>query len=1288
MKNKKALIALLIVCAITITALVACKTTTPLAAPVISLNGNVVSWNAVENATSYDVTVGTDSAVNVTTTSYTITKTAVGSYDVTVVAKSSDAKYTDSVKSNKVTYTVTEQPAEATYDELDLDATNVKLTYYLDEGITELDLTGLVATAVFSDESENQNVVVADLTLGEYDLTTTGSKEITVSYTIDSVTHEATLFVTVKERGIEDAADAEKLYVQYDRSGKYECAYTSVRNMKGVELVSDGMVTLPEGPTLVNADGNFVIITVAYLIDSVEDFVAINDDLDGYYVLMRDIDLGGNHVGAFIGATPLKSMNEGTDPESGEAIISNYLDKGVSLAGTVADERAGVKFNGTFDGQGYALKNALIHGGTESYWRMDTYGMNIFGWVGEQGTVKNLTLRNIQVKGGKYVSFVAGYNQGTIENICIEASCAMHANYRGGYAAAAYNDGKVSNVACYVSNYTCANAAWSTDMEIANNETIGGEKTGTLSGTSANSYIANKTDLTSELGAGWQYFDGLGTVLANDDYVAITTAEREWAIGTRFYLDDVFVNGDKIAAAIYPTGNAAYIDELGWDAEKQSHYLTIKSDSYASITAGAKITVVLYTFVKVDDEPIWMQSTQIEVTIVAPVVVKSELVNTDGLEVKEGTEIDLNDISIKQTYSDGTEQTIHPTRVADYNKDGTVGVAQTVKAFYGEGDNDYVEIQVTLIAKAATSIAVDTTSTYKTTYTAGEATELDLTGLKIVVSYDNGTSEKIDVTAAMLSAYSLETAGVKDITVTYAEQTCILQITVNEAGVDVTGITVSGTPAKTTYKIGESVTLDNLQGITVTASLSNSTTMPVVLTLEMLSYDFAAAGSKNITITYEEQTATVPVTVVDYAEGLTVTPTETTLTYNKDTALNLVANATYTLTMKSGATQPVTTGVTASEYKAGRNTITYTYTDDYATVTATQEYDIWYEITGDAVEEWAVMQSNLAGYYRLTKDFDFENKQVRPIGQTPIMGGDETTCNVPNPTADDLLQKGVPFTGKFDGQGYTIKYVKIEGSSFTGEGFGLSLFGYIGTGAEVKNFTLSNVSLKSKNHTGFVATYNEGLVENIVVNANCNITANWLTAGVVVHNRPSGTVRNVVSYVTIISKEAPEGVTPETGVFSKVVYTNYAANSLEVGENESKEDKYNAQNNLFVSSAADFLTASEALASVEGWNYVSNYGPCYGRYAVVTVIDTTVAQDGTFSFTLAMDQNREVYVHIWCGGDGEGYTPVKGENGVYTFTIKQDTALAVGSTYQFGVRVDGFGYVKFVDVTITAKESL
>lgn len=79
----------------------------PLSAPVITLTDNVISWNAVPNATGYTVKEG-DTAVseNQQQTSYTITKTEAGSYTYTVTALSTDKNYTASPASNAVTYTV------------------------------------------------------------------------------------------------------------------------------------------------------------------------------------------------------------------------------------------------------------------------------------------------------------------------------------------------------------------------------------------------------------------------------------------------------------------------------------------------------------------------------------------------------------------------------------------------------------------------------------------------------------------------------------------------------------------------------------------------------------------------------------------------------------------------------------------------------------------------------------------------------------------------------------------------------------------------------------------------------------------------------------------------------------------------------------------------------------------------------------------------------------------------------------------------------------------------------
>ena len=75
-----------------------------LAAPVITLADNVVSWTAVAHATGYDVYVNDAKLISVTALTYTISETATGSYAIKLKAVSSDTAYSESVFSNVVTY--------------------------------------------------------------------------------------------------------------------------------------------------------------------------------------------------------------------------------------------------------------------------------------------------------------------------------------------------------------------------------------------------------------------------------------------------------------------------------------------------------------------------------------------------------------------------------------------------------------------------------------------------------------------------------------------------------------------------------------------------------------------------------------------------------------------------------------------------------------------------------------------------------------------------------------------------------------------------------------------------------------------------------------------------------------------------------------------------------------------------------------------------------------------------------------------------------------------------------
>ena len=74
--------------------------------PLVVLNGNVASWEAIDNASEYEVFVDGISIGKQTGLSYTIAETKVGTYKLKVVAIAAGKPYSDSIESNEVTYTI------------------------------------------------------------------------------------------------------------------------------------------------------------------------------------------------------------------------------------------------------------------------------------------------------------------------------------------------------------------------------------------------------------------------------------------------------------------------------------------------------------------------------------------------------------------------------------------------------------------------------------------------------------------------------------------------------------------------------------------------------------------------------------------------------------------------------------------------------------------------------------------------------------------------------------------------------------------------------------------------------------------------------------------------------------------------------------------------------------------------------------------------------------------------------------------------------------------------------
>ena len=113
-----------------------------------------------------------------------------------------------------------------------------------------------------------------------------------------------------------------------------------------------------------------------------------------------------------------------------------------------------------------------------------------------------------------------------------------------------------------------------------------------------------------------------------------------------------------------------------------------------------------------------------------------------------------------------------------------------------------------------------------------------------------------------------------------------------------------------------------------------------------------------------------------------------------------------------------------------------------------------------------------------------------------------------------------PYTGTFDGCGYTISNLSING-----EWNSAGLFGYVG--GTVKNLTVSgSVTADSCSYAGGIAgtiyMNNSGSVENCV--SHCNVSGGDSNGGIVGYVYSGGTVKNCINYGTVSNGDFNGGI--------------------------------------------------------------------------------------------------------------------------------------------------------------------
>lgn len=252
----------------------------------------------------------------------------------------------------------------------------------------------------------------------------------------------------------------------------------------------------------------------------------------------------------------------------------------------------------------------------------------------------------------------------------------------------------------------------------------------------------------------------------------------------------------------------------------------------------------------------YMEKTaQFEVKIIAKSVSRISVASVpDVVTYLEGKdELSADGGKIAVYYNNDTEDEIFmdASMLSGFDCD-TVGM-QTITVTYG-GKTAFFEIEV--IAKTLEKIEL-LSAPAKKTYREKKDT-LNLSGARINLIYNNGTTAPLEITDEMVSGFDNSVIGKQTITVTYMGKTTTFEVEI--IAKTAMSISVTQKPDKLTYLEGKDE-LDVTGGV-ITVYYDNDSTSTMVMTPDMITgFDNSKPGTQTLTVTYLGKTATFDVVI-------------------------------------------------------------------------------------------------------------------------------------------------------------------------------------------------------------------------------------------------------------------------------------------------------------------------------------------------------------------------------------------------------------------------------------------
>lgn len=335
----------------------------------------------------------------------------------------------------------------------------------------------------------------------------------------------------------------------------------------------------------------------------------------------------------------------------------------------------------------------------------------------------------------------------------------------------------------------------------------------------------------------------------------------------------------------------------------------------------------------------YMEKTaQFKVKIIAKSVSRISVASVpDVVTYLEGKdELSADGGKITVYYNNDTEDEIFmdASMLSGFDCD-TVGM-QTITVTYG-GKTAFFEVEV--IAKTLEKIEL-LSAPAKKTYREKKDT-LNLSGARINLIYNNGTTAPLEITDEMVSGFDNSVIGKQTITVTYMGKTTTFEIEI--IAKTAMSISVTQKPDKLTYLEGKDE-LDVTGGV-ITVYYDNDSTSTMVMTPDMITgFDNSKPGTQTLTVTYLGKTATFDVVIkAKSLVGFELVKNPVKTVYKEGEALTLegiVGRFTY----DNGAVVdlPVSTAFASgfNNRKVGKQTVTITidtYVDSFE-VTVEHDY--------------------------------------------------------------------------------------------------------------------------------------------------------------------------------------------------------------------------------------------------------------------------------------------------------------------------------------------------------------